>query len=419
MTPNGRRRQDLRSQEGSILVIAIVLMGVMLTAAMASIAFVDDQQQHALVQRQRETALNLAEAVLYSQGFVLAGAWPGNAGEGAAMPTTCTSATVSSRCPDPGTLAAANSSAPQSANFTSADASRRVSWTTTIRDNGGPLADAFDFASVDAAQTTGAATCPGPCKWDFNGDRRLWVQARAVVAGSPRNIVALLKREQFSEAFARNTVTAGSFETTNSGNKTIIDSTRSQVVVRCAPLGGSCTDYEEGKGQVTPAPISVPSTPSAMTSDQLARFTAAAKSANPSRYYTSCPASYAGAVVVIDLPAPTSCSDANSATYNAPSSPGIVIMLRGTLAMKSTFYGLVYMVNGPAAEPHLSTAVLTLAANGEVIGGIAIDGPGRLVAGQASGGQPSVVFDPNAFNSLVSFGTTGLVQNTWRELLPA
>ena len=66
----------------------------------------------------------------------------------------------------------------------------------------------------------------------------LWVQARAVVRGRPRNLVALLKREQFAEAFgASNAVTAGSFETTNSGNKTIIDATGSQVVVRCTTDG--------------------------------------------------------------------------------------------------------------------------------------------------------------------------------------
>jgi hypothetical protein len=41
------------------------------------------------------------------------------------------------------------------------------------------------------------------------------------------------------------------------------------------------------------------------------------------------------------------------------------------------------------------------------------------VAGQASSNRASVTFDPNAFNSLASFGTTGLVQNTWRELPPS
>ena len=412
--------ENRHGEAGSILVVAIVLMAVMLGVALSSFAFVDGQQQRAVEQRQRETALNLAEGVLYSQGFALARSWPGNATEGAAMPATCTSAAVQSLCPDPRTLAAANSSTPASANFTNADASANVTWTTRIRDNGGPLTDAFDVTQMNSTQTTGAVSCPGPCKWDANGDLKLWVQAQAIVRGRPRNLVALLKREEFAESFgANNAVTAGSFETTNSGNKTIIDVAGSQAVVRCPVGGPGCADYDTTKGQVQPAPVSIPSTPRAMTSVQLERFKAAAQSANPSTYYTSCPTTYAGRVVFVDLPAATTtCTDSNSAMYNSAAKPGVLIVARGMLSMKSTFYGLVYMVNGPGDEPHSSGTVLTVAANGQIIGGVAIDGAGHLVAGQASGNLATIKFDPNAFNSLVSFGTAGLVQNTWRELPP-
>jgi hypothetical protein len=87
-------------------------------------------------------------------------------------------------------------------------------------------------------------------------------------------------------------------------------------------------------------------------------------------------------------------------------------MPRGTLALKGSLHGLVYMGN----EQNSSGAVLTLAANSEVLGGVAIDGPGRLVSGQASGNRATVKFVSSAFDSLASFGTAGLVQNTWREL---
>lgn len=408
-------------ETGSILVIAVVLMSVMLTVALASFSFVDGQQQRAREQRERETSLNLTEGLLYSQGFALAQTWPGNAAGGAAMPTTCTSAAVQSLCPNPNTLAAANSATPASANFTNGDASANVTWTTRIRDNGAPIFDAFDFAQVDATQTgtnvsSGSSyTCPGPCKWDANGDRKLWVQARAVVRGQSRNLVALLKREQFAETFGHSAVTAGSFETTNSGNKAIIDATGSQVVVRCTETTAVCTDYDAGKDQVLPVTIVRDSTtPAAMTATQIGRFRAAAMSANPSTYYTSCPASLTGRVVFIDVSAGTSCSDASGATYNTAAEPGVVIMPRGKLSLKGTLHGLVYMVN----EQNSSGPVLTLEANSEVLGGLAIDGPGRLVAGQASGPRSTVRFVPNAFSSLASFGTTGLVQNTWRELPP-
>lgn len=414
-------RHGPRGETGSALVVAIVLMAVMLVVGMSSFAVVDTGQERAREQRSRESALNLAEGVLYSQGFVLAQTWPGNAAGGAALASTCTPASVQSPCPDPRTLAAGNFSSPASANFTNADVSSDVTWTTRIRDNGGAISDAFVFSQVDAAQSatnvkTGAAyTCPGPCKWDANGDLKLWVQARAVVRGHARNLVALLKREQFAEAFARNGVTAGSFETANSGNKAIINAGGSQVVVRCTSTAPACTNYKQDKGQVLPLPIvRDPATPSAMSAAQLARFKAAAQSASPATYYTSCPPTLTGTVVFIDLPTATSCSDSNSATYNSSADPGIVIMPRGTLSMKGSLYGLVYMAN----EQNSAGTVLTLQANSEIFGGVAVDGAGRLVVGSASGERPTITFVPDAFNSLASYGTTGLVQNTWRELPP-
>ena len=67
-------------------------------------------------------------------------------------------------------------------------------------------------------------------------------------------------------------------------------------------------------------------------------------------------------------------------------------------------------------ELNSSGDMLTLQANSEVFGGVAVDGPGRLVVGQASGPRATITYVSNAFNSLSSFGTAGLVQNTWREL---
>ena len=409
------RHHDLRGEGGSVLIVAILLMSVMLSIALSSFAFVDGQQRRATEQRQRETALNLAEGVLYAQGFALARNWPGNLAEGTAMPTVCrSSASVVTPCPDPRTLAAANSSSPASANFTNADASQDVSWTTRVRDNGGALADAFDTTQMDTTQTTGALTCPGPCKWDANGDLKLWVQAQAVVRGRPRNVVALLKREEFAEAFPHNTITAGSFQISNSGNKTVIDARGSQVTVRCI-TGTTCAQFDAAKSQVLPATIVQDSaTPRAMSPEQVARFKAKAQTANPPTYYTSCQPGLQGKIIFIDVPAGTECTDSSSATYNTPTDPGFFIMPRGTFKLGGTMYGLIYMGN----EENSSGTVLTLNANSFVIGGVAIDGPGGLVVGQASGPRATINYLANAFTAPVTFGTAGLVQNTWRELPP-
>jgi Tfp pilus assembly protein PilX len=427
-------RQRLQHDEdGWILVTSIILLTVMVSLALASFAFVDSGQKRTREQRERETSLNVTEGVLYSQGFALAQKWPGNATAGAAMPTTCTqtaqAAALQQFCPTPGTLAAANGS-PATANFANVDALANVTWTTRIRDNGGPsLANAYvNGTAADATQSgtnvkTGAAySCPGPCKWDANGDRQMWVEARGVVRGKPRDIVALLKREQFAESFPRNGVVAGSFETTNSGNKTIIDATGSQVVVRCTSNGSNCTDYQQNKNQVLPTTIvHDASYPASMSQAQLARFKTAAQTSSPSTYYTSCPSTFTGTVVYIDVPTGTNCMDVNGETYNSEANPGIVIMPRGTLGcdsqsnptgLKGTYYAILYLAN----EQQSSGKVLCLGSNTEIYGGVAIDGLGRLDVGQSSGPRPTITFRDNAFNSLGSFGTTGLVQNTWREL---
>jgi Tfp pilus assembly protein PilX len=418
-------RHDLRAEGGWVLITSMLVLSTMLVVALTSFTLVDRGQKHSHDQRQRESALNLAEGVLYSQGFALAKKWPGNAIAGTNMPVTCSEVAPAAAhveiCPKPSTLAGAQGSAATAA-FVNPDSLSNVTWTTRIRDNGGPnLAGSYvSGAPADASQsgtnvrTDQPYTCPGPCKWDANGDRQLWVQARAVVQGKARNIVALLKREQFDEPFPRNGLTAGSLRTTNSGNKTIINATGSQVVVRCTTTTSECTDYNAAKIQILPQTIvRDPTTPPAMTPHQIERFKAVAQSASPSTYYTSCPASYTGTVVFIDVPATTHCTDpGGGVVYNTAADPGIVIMPRGTLYFQSIFHGLLYLANQQGS----SGDVLHLADNSEVFGGAAIDGAGRFVSGQASGSKATITYVANPFNVLSSYGTAGLVQNTWREL---
>ena len=414
----------LQDERGWLLVTSMGVLSTMLVIALTSFALVDRGQRHSHEQRQRESALNLAEGVLYSQGFALAQKWPGNAIAGATMPVACTETPVAAYveiCPKPSTLAGAQGT-PLLANFVNTDSLSDVTWTTRIRDNGGPSL-ASSYVAGAAAETTQsgtnvrtglAYTCPGPCKWDANGDRQLWVQSRAVVQGKARNIVALLKREHFDEPFPRNGLTAGSLRTPNNGNKTIINATGSQVVVRCTTTTSECTDYNAAKIQVLPTTIvRAPSTPSAMTPHQIERFKAVAQSASPSTYYTSCPTSFTGTVVFIDVTATTHCDDpGGGVTYNTPADPGIVIMPRGTLHMQSILHGLMYMANQQGS----SATVLHLGDNSEIFGGVAIDGAGGLLAGQASGQKATITYVANPFNVLSSYGTAGLVQNTWREL---
>ena len=184
--------------------------------------------------------------------------------------------------------------------------------------------------------------------------------------------------------------------------------------MRCTTTTPDCTDYNETKIHILPTTIvRDATTPPAMTLAQIERFKAVAQSSSPSTYYTTCPASFTGTVVFIDVPEATHCNDpGGGVTYNTASEPGIVIMPRGTLYMQSVFHGLIYMANQQAS----SGEVLQLQDNAEVFGGVAIDGAGRLLAGQASGQRATITYVANPFNLLASYGTAGLVQNTWREL---
>ena len=82
-----------------------------------------------------------------------------------------------------------------------------------MRDNFGDLNASYDPTKADNTLTgviDGVTkTCPGPCRMDFNGDRQLWVSAKATVRGRPRTIVARLKLEQLRESVPQAGVVAG------------------------------------------------------------------------------------------------------------------------------------------------------------------------------------------------------------------
>lgn len=400
-------RARLAQQEGVALVTAVIVMMLMMSVGLATYSTVDTQSQQSQKERSQESAFNLTEGALQQQGYVLGANWPSQASQ--AYPTCSFPGTpTAGQCPQPNNLANASGTG----SFTQADYKAGVSWETQVRDN--PNGGTFYDSTVTEASNP---------RWDANGDRQLWIRATSTVRGRKRTLVALLRRERLNEGFPRSTITAGYFNVTNNGNKTIIDTTGSQVIVRCQgqAFPTPCADYNASKGQVSPADSVVhgPSTPSAMNAAQVDRFKSAAQSANPPTYFTSCPASLTGAIVFIDLPTATECQYQGNLNYNSAAQPGVVIMRQGTLTLRGgvTFYGLLYLRN----EQGSTGIVADIGGNGGVVGSVTIDGAGGLDAGSNgnSGTNTSnITYASNAFNSLASFGTAGLVQSTWRELPP-
>jgi hypothetical protein len=435
-------RRSLHSEDGWVLVTAIVLMAIMLSVGLSAFAFVDNGQQRSRESRERESSLSLAEGALFAQGFALTKNWPN---PGKPLGGDCSSASpitaTTNYCPNRDSLAKGSSGNGAVAQFNDTDFLANATWTTSVRDNSGVLEKAFDPAVADGQlndTTYGHGICPStPCRQDWNGDRQLWVQARAVVRGKPRNLVARLKLEELRESVPTAGVVAGRLDVTNNGNKEMLNATGTSILLRCSPVSSStCASYDAGKGQVTPAPTSAPAQGNFMTAAQIQRFKERAQTEGT--YYAGCPTGgqLIGAVVFVER---CDASYAHTGVYSSPcvvpaamtancinptNKAGMLIWHCGTLGLTAnqTYYGIVYLVNnsdgtcaGWTAKSGAcgSSNIFESSGGGGVYGALVADGDACVAIGSNS---LNMAFDGNVFNSVTSFGTVGLVQNTWREL---
>jgi Tfp pilus assembly protein PilX len=442
------RMRTVNDERGFALVTAIVLMALMFGMGLVALRASENGAHRSREQRVRESSLALDEGVLYAQSLVLATKWANALNP---YPASCTSGgTASNKCPSRATLAGS-----ANANFANVDQLGNSSWKTKVRDNGGALKNAYDPLKADLAQTTtGIGTCAAPCTYDFNHDNELWVQAQSTVRGKKRNVVARMRLEQIAENLPQTGVTAGALSVTNSGahgGTPIIDASGSTVLVRCGNTATTtCVDAKAG--QIVPA-AQAASVGNLMTASQLARFKQ--RAITDGRYYPGCPTKSAatnkydlsGAVVWVEGCASppnftnqvqtvdcTPPSGMSTKCTNAVNSPGLLIWHCGRADMAGgyTHRGILYVVNnsdgtcaaglgargdGKCVGTNVDETRDVLTTNGgfAVWGALAVDGAGCMKIG-SNGLQ--VRFDANVFDTAQSYGTVGLVQNTWRELRP-
>jgi hypothetical protein len=437
----------IKQERGFAMVTAIVLMALMLGMGLVALRMADTNSNRSREQRERESALAVDEGVLYAQSLVLATQWANALNP---YPADCTSeGAASTKCPSAATLAGS-----ANANFNNVDQLANSTWKTKVRDNGGALKNAYDPLQADLAQTTtGIGTCPAPCTYDFNRDNEIWVQAQSTVRGKARNVVARMRLEQITENLPQTGVTAGALSVTNNGNHggtPIIDASGSTVLVRCSNAAAtSCVDAKPG--QIVPTPQAA-TVPNLMSASQLARFKQ--RAITDGRYYPGCPTKnaankydFSGEVVWIEgcTNPPNLTNQVQTVTCTPPSgmanqctnvedAPGLVIWHCGRADMAGgyTHRGILYLVNnsdgtcaaglgargdGKCVGQNVDDTrdVLTTSGGFAVWGALALDGDGCMKIG-SNGLQ--VRFDANVFDSAQSYGTVGLVQNTWRELRP-
>lgn len=401
---------------GSALVPALLVTAILLAFGMASMAMVEGDQADSRRERERESSFQLAEGVLNAQIYRLSTRWPAEKQD--AYPAECTATSGQADCPGGASL---------QANFKGPDFNRPSAWKVQVRDNlSGEKGSYYSEALI--GQT--------PPK-DANGDGFVWVRAEAEVAGRERVLVALVEAENVTLNFPRAAVVAGSFETSNKGAKTIIDTNGTadewtpsgDVIVRCNLAAAGCADYEHDgkKQQVDPPTVrSNPAQPKAVSPEALDQLRMRAKAEG--NYHQGCPPTLttnpaAGTVApgelqgrsgpggLVFIEDATGCKFNGNSNYNTAEKPGYVVIARGTPTLNGTadFYGVIYHAN----ETESSGTLINLTGNISIVGSIVIDGAGRLSAGSS---KINLVYNPNVFEGLTAFGTAGIVQNTFREI---
>ncbi len=419
----------LRSERGSALVPALVIVGLLLTSGAAMLATIDTQQRESRRERVRESSFQLVEGVLNTQIFRLSKRWPGASTSTAPYPVACPAAVATVDCPSTATLKGIFDNVDQGSWST-------VRWVTQVRDDDNGATPSNGSFWSDAM----LATAPG---YDRNGNDRLWVRAEATVRGRTRAVVALVKAEVVESRLVPNeTVVAGWFQTTNEGvQKDFVNqSAGGSIIVRCGAGGDAtlppnqtadCADFKQTSHGSTVSPPRVYSRPAygnAYEDPELSIDALREQASMQGNYYASgCPASLAGDVpgeiVFIEDAGAAGCTYQNNAIYNSPAKPGAVVIARGgQIELRGTLqiYGLIYHANmqetvdGIGGPPQV---LLKLQGNAKVVGGMVIDGyRGGVEVG--SSGQGQLIHSPNAGGALKTFGTAGIVQNSFREIRP-
>lgn len=406
------RATAVRHEEsGFVLLTSMIMLSLMLVLSAGLLAITNTQLGESKAQRVRETSFNLAEAGLNAQIFSLARDWPGT---GAALTQypTCTQTATSARCP---------SSAQMTSLVPSNDAAG-ATWQTTVRDNGS--AGTANFYSDSLVQSQPA--------YDANHDGQLWVRSSATAQGKTRTIVALVRAEQQDEDLPHAALITGRLDISNVGNKTIIDASAGAgmptAVVRCVPallevtpclghamgvppIGGTLAALTTFLGrQLSPntSTTGYGGGP-AMTPEARARLKATAIA--DGTYFTSCPSTLTGHVVYIEVAPSTMCTYNGNDTYNSAGDPGMVLMATGQLYLGGTtiFNGVIYHAN----TTNSTGAVLQLQGNTNIIGGVLVDGDATTIAGSS---KVNIQLSPTAFRAVKSYGSAGIIQNTWREI---
>ena len=407
-------KKNLAAERGNVLVTAILLMSIMLSVGIAVASTVDTQTRQSRVERERESTFNLAEASLSAQTFIL-----GRRGTGTQTnpyPVEgCPGAGTSYFCPSTTTLMQSYSGDASQVDF-GAD----TTWKTDVLDDADAGGEVVTFWKDEFLADP---TWP---RYDANNNRHVWVRSQAVVRGHKRAIVAWVKIEDRIVSFPQYAVLSGYLHGKNAGGhggRPLVDSTGSLgISVRCNQDPPSdCIDLDPTKGPQLQPPgnynLSYTSQ-TAIGEDELAALEDVAK-ANGT-WYAGCPSNPNGDVVYVKNAG--TCRYTSSAPAapggtkccNSIANPGLYILERGTVDFGGNieFWGVVYNANLDNSD---SERMVETSGTAAIRGGVLVDGRGGVYAGSSG---DNIVYHAHSFTDIKAVGTAGVVQNTWREIVP-
>ena len=442
-------RRRLASEDGIVMIVAMLVLMVILATGLAIVALADSAQGPARDERQRTASGTLAEAALTAQVFQISRVWPGTSGT-AATPTCWSTTPTPNTCPDP-TVVSANFAPSASPDYNQCviNGVPMPSWTTWVRDNG---VGGVNSTPTSYYTTAAAGTNPS---YDSNNDGLLWVGASGYTSGCKlRRFVTLMQANTIPISVPRNVITAN-WLLISGKKKAIVDTTGQQaqpksirpakkgqsaqaaaVQVRCnvasggfpAGVGANSTCLNYSKDQVKPESGSnVPSlSPTMFTPAQLQGFRALAMA--DGKYYL-------GGSLINCPPVPTNPNPAASLTGkyapaghnivfienaagcpayqggNDKNNPGFLVIGQGmlTLAGKGTYYGFIYNANLGG----LKSAAVYMTGSAVVQGAVAVDG---LAGVNPATQHTAIIFDPRGFRGPAVRGNAAALTGTWREL---
>ncbi|HEX6654404.1 MAG TPA: hypothetical protein VF072_16780 [Thermoleophilaceae bacterium] len=404
-------------ERGNVLVTAILLMSVMLSVGIAVVSTVDTQTGQSRIERERESTFNLAEAALSAQTFILGRRGTGTATNPYPSAGCSTASSTNTFCPDNTSLMRSYTGDATQVDFSSAS----TSWQTDVLDDADASGNPVRFWDDSYLSQTDWP------RYDADNNRHVWVRSQAIVRGHKRAIVAWVKIEDRIVSFPRYAVLSGYLQGDNAGGhggRPLVNSTGSLgIAVRCntAPQS-SCIDLNPTKGPQLQPPANYQlsyANSSAIGGDDLSALEDMAR-ANGT-WYATCPANPNGDVVYVKNAG--TCAYNNSAPAaagqskccNSAANPGLFVLEKGTVNFGGNieFWGVVYHAN---VDNSSAQNLVETSGTSAIRGGVLVDGNGGVYAGSSG---DNIIYNAFSFDDIKAVGTAGVVQNTWREIVPA